>query len=402
MSAADRRLLGLLGLAIVFEGHGRSLVSVMLPVIGRDLAVSASALSFANAVIAAGALGGLVLGGLADRFGRRRLLLACVLGYALLGVATASATTLAALVVWQATARLFQEGALAAAVVIAVEEMPAARRGLAQGVLGTMNAVGAGLPAFLLGFIDHVPGGWRGISLLSLVPLALLPLLRRSIPETRRWTGTRRRQTLQALPAGYGSRMVAGLAVAFLGMTYDVAGFAFTTYWPMTHHDWSPARTSALIVVAGGIGLPGFWLGGRLADHTGRRVTAALFYLGLTLAELTFFLGRPALLWPAFAAMVFCQAGKTTVFRSWASELFPTSFRASAVGWLNAAATVGGMAGLAIAGALARGHGDIGHALVVVSTAGIAAAVACTCLPETRGLELEVAAPEARSPRRDL
>src|SRR2546428_14106762 len=104
LDAEHRRLLGLLGVAIFFEGYGRSIVSVMLLPIGQDLGVPGPELSFALAFISAGALGVLVLGHLTDRFGRRRLLLGCVLLYSLLGAATATARTLPGLVAWQAAA----------------------------------------------------------------------------------------------------------------------------------------------------------------------------------------------------------------------------------------------------------------------------------------------------------
>src|SRR5207237_8055555 len=79
LDAEHRRLLGLLGLAIFFEGYGRSIVSVMLWPIGRDLGVPDTELSFALAFISPGALGVLVLGHLIARFRRPRLLLARVL-----------------------------------------------------------------------------------------------------------------------------------------------------------------------------------------------------------------------------------------------------------------------------------------------------------------------------------
>src|SRR5437763_504417 len=132
LDAEHRRLLGLLGLAIFFEGYGRSIVSVMLWPIGRDLGVPDTELSFALAFISAGALGVLVLGHLIDRFGRRRLLLASVLLYSLLGAATATPGTQLALVAWQAAARMLQEGVLAdepARVVPCADERPHHLRG---------------------------------------------------------------------------------------------------------------------------------------------------------------------------------------------------------------------------------------------------------------------------------
>ena len=393
MDRSDRRLLRLLGLSIFFEGYGRSLIVITLSYVGRDLGAAPAELSWALALVSVGSLGVLVLGPIADRFGRRRLVLASVGLLALFGAGTAMARTLAALVVWQAAARMFQEGALFTSAVIAAEEMPAAHRGTAQGLLGTVNALGSGFGALLLSTIDRWPGGWRGLCLVSLTPLVLLPFLRRAMPESRRWLA-RSERARQLPPPAYRGRMAATFVVAFLAMSYDIAGFSFATYVPITRYGWSSGMVSAMFIVAGGLGLPGWWLGGRLADRRGRRVAATVFFLGLSVAEVAFYLGGPAALWPAFAAMVFCQGGKITVLRSWATELFPTNFRGAAAGWLTVAGTLGGMAGLALTGGLERALG-LGPALALIASAGVAATLAPHLwLPETRGIELEVIAPE--------
>lgn len=395
MDAADRRLIGLLGLAIFFEGYGRTLPNVALAHIGADLAASPDALSYALAAIAAGSLGVLVLGPVADRIGRRRLLLVSVVLFAVFGAATAAAGSLATFVAWQLTARVFQEGALFTAAVLAAEETAPASRAAGQGLLGTLNALGAGAAGLMLAVIAWMPGGWRGLCVVSVLPLALAPLLRRRLPESRRWlarTGT----AVTLPPPAYRGRVLAALVVVALAMSYDVAAFAFVTYVPITVHGWSAGAASAMFIGAGALGLPGAALGGVLADRHGRRPIGALFLVGLTLAELLFFLGGPTALWPGFAAMVFFQGGKMTVIRAWAAELFPTSFRGAAAGWLTAAGALGGVAGLALAGALARVTGGIDVALAIVAGAGVLAAAAVVAwLPETRGLDLDVSAPEA-------
>jgi AAHS family benzoate transporter-like MFS transporter len=389
-----RTLLRLLSLALCFEGYGRALMVVTLPYVGTDLGATPAELSYALALISVGSLGVLVLGPLADRFGRRRLLLASIGLFSLLGVGTASATTVSSLIAWQAAARMFQEGALFAAAVIIAEEVPAQSRAAAQGIVGMINSMGAGIGALLLATITLWPGGWRGLCFVSLVPLTFLPFLRRTLPESRRWL-ERDRGVRQALPAVYRERLLAAGVVVFLAMSYDVAGFAFSSYLPIDAYGWSPAAVSAMLVIAGGVGLPGWWLGGWLADRRGRRGAAAIFFLGLTAAQLSFYLLGPRALWPAFAAMVFCQGGKITVLRSWATELFPTNFRGSASGWLAAAGTLGGIAGLGLAGLLEPVLGGVGRALAVISAAGVlATAVALRWLPETMGLELEASAPE--------
>lgn len=395
MTRADQRLVTLLGLAIFFEGYGRSLVTVALAYVGADLGAASDALSYALAAIAIGSLGVLVLGPLTDRIGRRRMLLASIVLFGMFGAATASAATLPLLVVWQLAARVFQEGALFTAAVLAAEETAPESRAQAQGVLGTMNALGAGFAALLLGAIAWIPGGWRGLCLVSLAPVALAPLLRRRLPESRRWLA-RRGPAVTLPPPAYRGRVLAALVVVALAMSYDVATFAFATYVPITLYGWSAGQASAMFIGAGAVGLPGWALGGILADRHGRRPIAVLFLVGLTVAELVFFLGGRWALLPGFAGVVFFQGGKMTITRAWAAELFPTSFRAAAAGWLTAAGAVGGMAGLALAGALAPRLGGIHHALAVVSSAGVLAALAVVAwLPETRGLELEASAPEA-------
>jgi len=397
-AAEERRLVLLLGLATFFEGYGRSLIVIVLPYVQQSFAVSAAALSYILAVISAGSFGALLLGMVTDRIGRRRVLLASILGYAVFGSGTALAASVAALLVWQTIARLFQEGALTAAVVIAAEEMPADRRGAAQGVIGTVNSCGAGFAALLLAAIAYVPGGWRGLAAVSLLPILLLPFLARQIRESRRWTAAERSQSF-AVPPAYRARLAIAFGLAFLAMSYDVAGFAFTSYVPVTKHGWSPAAVSAMIVVAGGIGLPGWMVGGELADRLGRRPAAALFLLGLAGAEMLFFLGGEHALWVAFGLMVFCQAGKMTVLRTWMTELFPTSVRGTTTAWVTVGGTLGGMVGLAAAGRIEAALGDIGVALSIVAGASVVvASLATLLLPETSGLELEMVAPEAVPP----
>ncbi len=394
LDATHRRLLTLLSLAVVFEGYGRSLIVVALPYVGQDLGVSAAALSYAMAFVNAGSLGVLVLGPLADRFGRRTLLLVAIACFAVLGTATASARTLGALVAWQAAARIFQEGALFSAAVITAEEMPAGSRGTAQGLIGGVNSMGSGLGALLLAFITFWPGGWRGLCLVTAAPLLLLPLLHRSLPESRRWLAETPTTRSRRLPPTYRRRLLAALALMFLAMGHDVAGFTFATYLPTTAYAWSPGAVSAMVVIAGGLGLPGWWIGGRMADHFGRRTTAIVFLTGLTLAQIVFYQGGSRVLWPAFAAMVFCQGGKITVARAWATELFPTRIRGAATGWLTAGATLGSISGLAAAGAITNAVGGIANAVSLIALAGLAAAAITFLLPETSGLELETIAPE--------
>ncbi len=71
------------------------------------------------------------------------------------------------------------------------------------------------------------------------------------------------------------------------------------------------------------------------------------------------------------------------------NELFPTEVRATVAGWLVGVGVVGAVAGLVVFGAMADRLDGFAAAAVVVALPAVAASLAFTRLPETRGMELE-------------
>jgi MFS family permease len=81
-------------------------------------------------------------------------------------------------------------------------------------------------------------------------------------------------------------------------------------------------------------------------------------------------------------------------FGALSAELFPTSVRATAAGWLLAAGVIGAVAGLVVFGRLADVLASFGGAAVAVAIPVVLASLLFARLPETRGRELEQTAPE--------
>src|SRR4029453_12058289 len=76
----------------------------------------------------------------------------------------------------------------ALAQVVMAEEFPAAARGMGQGLLGAAAALGGGLAAVLFPVLVKTALGWRGLYFVGIIPLLIVGYLRRSLPETRRWS----------------------------------------------------------------------------------------------------------------------------------------------------------------------------------------------------------------------
>jgi MFS family permease len=79
------------------------------------------------------------------------------------------------------------------------------------------------------------------------------------------------------------------------------------------------------------------------------------------------------------------------------TEVFPTSNRATAQGWLAAAGVLGAVAGLILFGAVSDATGSFVIAALAVCVPCAVTAVGYLPLPETRGQELEESAPELPS-----
>jgi len=118
LSAHQRTLLFLLGTATLFHGYDTFIVSMALPYIGRDLAASESTLGFALSAIRIGALVSIVFGRIADRRGRRGLLLLTVLAYTVATGATGLSRGIVDFVLLQLVAQTFLVAEVAIAQVV--------------------------------------------------------------------------------------------------------------------------------------------------------------------------------------------------------------------------------------------------------------------------------------------
>lgn len=396
LTARHRSLMFLLGAVALFEGYDRFVVMLALPYIGRDLGAGEGGLGWALSAIRVGALVSVVLCRLADRHGRRRVLLGSVLASTLATGATALSTGLFDFIAWQLVATVFLVTELALAQVVIAEEFPAAQRGRGQGMLGAFAALGGGVVSLLFPLFEKTPLGWRGLYLVGLLPLVLLASLWRALPETEHWKRARRADAhvhvklRELLRAPYRLRFLVLVSITFCLVAGSVAAAGFLSYRATRDLGWSPARLSTMILTGGGIGLAGWFVLGQVADALGRRLTGAVSFLLLAVAILAFY--RTSQLIPALAGLVFADAGAQVALNSLGTELFPTRMRASAKAWLANAGIVGAMAGLGAVGALAERAGGVADVISVLAFLPALCAPAFYLLPETRSRKLEAIA----------
>jgi putative MFS transporter len=397
------RILGFVAFAMLFENYDLGLMGAALPQIRESFGLSdAQAGSFMGAI----ELGGLFAFGivpLADRFGRRRMLLACVVGMSLGSFLSAFAPNAPAFAACQVLMRSFASSAVVISYVIVAEEFPAEHRGWGIGMLGAIGALGFGLGALVYSQVERLPYGWRTVYALGGLAIALLPAFRRRIQETRRFQahaasrggapqgglGTALRPVLELARRYPGRAALLGLAAGLATVGHRPA-FRFVSDFLQTEHGWSPGNFAAMLLVGGWLGIVGNVVAGRLGDRYGRRLVGAGMLAPFPLLAWLFFQGPASLVVAPWILMVFASMGSQVILRALAVELFPTSMRSSAGGWFLLVETLGAGIGLFLYAAMVGLVESWGLALSLVSLAAALGAVFLLFLPDTHRRELEL------------
>jgi MFS family permease len=394
-------LLGAVAFAIFFENYDQAMLTQAIKHIAGDFGVVESELGNLLGFVRLGAVPAFFLVPLADRFGRRRTFLWSVLGMSVATTLSAFATTIETFVAFQMGSRLFMVTAAATAFVIIAEEFRAEHRGWGIGIVGAVGTFGVGMSAAIFAAIEVLPYGWRAMYLLGIVPALLLPMLRRRVTETERFDAHRSARAegvesemawwrpLLQLARRYPGR---ALGVGVIGAASSAAGSAaynLSAYFVQDVHGWEPGQYSLMLLAAGTVGILGHPFAGRFADDRGRRLVGFCFYASLPLLAFAFYTAPGWLLPFVWVPMVFSLTGGITIGRALSTELFPTSFRGTASGFLQLVDTLGAAAGLFLISALTPPDGSAVPAVRIVVWLALLAAVAVLLLPETGRRELE-------------
>jgi len=355
--------------------------------------LSGTALGIGLAIMRLASLGALPVIGLADRFGRRRMLLATVgIGLAMTALAAASPTYWWFVAIF-ACGRPVLAATNGLAQVTAAEQTASADRAKAVALIAAGYGTGAGVIAIVHSLAASTLG-FRGVFALALVPLALLPLLSRWIEEPDRFTvaaaGPERPvPVLDAVARPFRRRLAVIVVLGFAVSVITGPANSFVFLFAQNYLRQPGFVTAGMVVGAGVAGLAGLLAGRWLADRAGRRLTGALAMMAVAvLAIWTYSGSAPALVagyvLGTFAASVFAPAAGALL-----NELFPTSVRASTAGWWLVAGVLGAVTGLVIFGTVAgASHRFLVAGLVTFLPAALVM-VLFWLLPETRGREPE-------------
>ena len=345
-------------------------------------------------------LGALAFGWLAERYGRRPILMLNVVSYSAVQLATAFAPNLATLLALRALFGFAMGGEWGVGAALALETLPTKGRGFFSGMLQQGYVLGYLLASVVFATLfDHV--GWRGLFIISSVSALLVLYIRFGVHESPAWVaGVAQRR------ASSGALVWAAVRDYFPTLVYLVVLMAcFNAFshgsqdlYPtflQVQHGFSAATTGTIAIVMNIGALAGGICFGALSEHLGRRRTIALAAsLALPLIPMWAYSHTAVMLAVGGFLMQFMVQGAWGIVPAHLNELSPPSVRAVLPGFAYQLGNLAMAKMSPLQAGFAESHGgDYAYILAWTLAVVAAALIIVTVLgPERRSVELRVAA----------
>lgn len=374
-----------------YGGGTLSLLSLTLPYAADGFGVDNSELATGLAVVRAGVVLALVLGPLADRFGRRRLVVAAACAHCVLAAAIGLAPSFDLYIAGHMLLRCIDTALAIAIAVLVVEIVPAGSRAVALSLVGLAAGGGIVLAVISLPLAATGRAGFAVVYLLQLLAIPLILHAARYVGESTRFLRHahephRYREVLRGI---YRRRLLLIGATTFLAAAFTAPTLEFTTRYLDDEHGFS---SFGIVVFLAATGLPSFpmlIIGGGLSDLTSRKAVGVPLVGASALAYAGFYLASGWLIWPLALAGAMCGAAGGAALAPYASELFATRMRSEAQTLHLVIGVTGSAVGLGIVSVLSDPLG-LGASISVLAVLPLVALViVAAAYPETARRELE-------------
>ena len=403
------RVLFWCSLIIVFDGYDLVIYGVVLPVLMQEWGLTPLQAGALGSYALFGMMfGALFFGSLSDRIGRRKVIAFCVVLFSFFTVLNGLARNPTEFGICRFIAGLGIGGVMPNVVALMNEYAPKRSRGLLVAIMFSGYSVGGMLSAGM-GIVLIPQFGWQAVFYVAAVPLVLLPLAMRQLPESVSFlfaSGAQARAgaVLQQVEPSYtaspGDRfsIVSGsIANARVGQLFE-GGRAFSTLmlWVaffccllMVYalNSWLPklmnnagyglsSSLGFLIVlnlgaIIGAIG--GGWLGDRFRLD---RVLVAFFAMAAVSISLLGLKSPTPVLYLLIAVAGAGTIGTQILANACAVQFYPAHVRSTGLGWAMGVGRTGAIIGPVVGGALLAAQLPLPLNFLVFAAPGAVAALA--------------------------
>ncbi|MGU7780985.1 MFS transporter [Burkholderia sp. PU8-34] len=406
-------------LIVAIDGFDTASIGFIAPVIRAEWNLSPAQLAPVFGAGLAGLMAGaLVFGPFGDRFGRKRLLLACVACFGIASAASAGAGNLHELIAWRFVTGLGLGGAMPNAITLTSEYCPARRRSLLVTTMFCGFTIGSALGGLAAAALIE-RDGWRAVFVVGgAAPLLLVPVLAWRLPESVRYLVNAGRDASQVAallariapddslarasfiaprgkPAGsplgrlFGPDLLRGTLLLWLTFFMSLLVIYLLSSWLPTLLRTTgatlqtAARVTAMFQVGGTLGAIVLgWLMDRFDPH--RVLACSYAAAGVFVAAIGTLAATP---WGAALAVFaagFCVSGSQVGANALSAAFYPTECRTTGVSWANGIGRGGSVVGSMAGGAMLSMGLSLPTAFAIVAVPCVAAAMAVFALGTVR------------------
>lgn len=413
-------------LAILAEGYDVGVMGAVIPTLKeyKPWSLSMAELGVLGSFALVGMMiGAMVIGTISDRVGRKRMLLVSVAVFSLAQLGAALAPTPLMFGIFRMIGGLGMGGIIPVAAALTIEYSPPKKRSFNYGVMYSGYSLGI-LAAALVAFALSTVLGWRWVVAVGALPVFLVPILAKALPESVESLLTRglddkardqaRRLHIEPfIPSDW--RVVPVEQVEKLGVRHSIATMFSRDYVRSTIGFWIALFSGLLLVYGLNTWLPsimkqaGYQLGsalmflavfslssaigglviGRLADLYGKRTVLVIFYLAGALGIVLLMIQGS--LWVNYVFVAFAGIGTIStslVLTAWVADHYPPQIRATATGWALSFARIGAISGPIIGGWIAQAGVAFAWNFIIFAAIGVVAAAAVLIVPKRAPVRL--------------
>ena len=393
---------------LVFQGYSLSIVGVASPWIAKSFSLDQVQLAKLFAWMSVSAFGSLFLARLADRVGRRLIILSSLVLAPLFAIGAALSQGPMLFTIFEILISALLGGSVSSAIVLLAEELPIDQRAKGQSFAALASAIGGVLGYIVIPFLLNGGYSWRWLLAPCAAGVLLAPAVARMLPVQSRWSRVASTDSItnshfyDVLHPLYRRRALTLLACAALDTIAGTAVNGWLYFETVSILGLTPEKASSLVVVGMVFGMVGFPIGAWSSERFGRVPTVMYVGGAAWLGALAFYWGKPAFItWPMLWLLVsYCwfkmASGVMTVgANSAATELFPAALRTTMIGWNVISAAIFSMLAQMIIASLIGPLGGLTRVIRYLALLGFPSAVLFGAfIDETRGLPIETAAKE--------